>query len=146
MGSFANQHFSSRRPELQPLRSEGRQDMKNGHFIIIVAVALMAGMAAGPSYGDEQPTDQQKTYYLNCIEREIDNYSCKVVHAKSRSKNLQTYGENAALKAVFLSKNRDALVQEMIVQKVSMRPHAVHHYLQQRFVNETLVQTAKVRP
>jgi hypothetical protein len=128
MGSFANQHFSSRRPELQPPRSEGRQDMKNGNFIIIVVVTLVTGMAAGPSYGDEQ----QKTYYLNCIEREIDNYSCKVVHAKSRSKNLQTYGENAALKAVFLSKNRETLVQEMIVQKVSMRPHAVHQYLLQR--------------
>jgi len=106
--------------------------MKNSHFIIIAVVALMVGMAAGPSCGDEQPTDQQKTYYLNCIEREIDNYSCKVVHAKSRSKNLQTYGENAALKAVFLSKNRDALVQEMIVLKVSMRAHAVHQYLLQR--------------
>ena len=106
--------------------------MKNGHFIIISVAVLMAGMAAGPSYGDEQPTDQQKTYYLNCIEREIDNYSCKVVHAKSRSKNLQTYGENAALKAVFLSKNRDALVQEMIALRVSMRPHAVHQYLLQR--------------
>ncbi len=106
--------------------------MKNSHFIIIAVVALMVGMAAGPSCGDEQPTDQQKAYYLNCIEKEIDNYSCKVVHAKSRSKNLQTYGENAALKAVFLSKNRDALVQEMIVQKVSMRSYAVHQYLLQR--------------
>jgi hypothetical protein len=106
--------------------------MKNGHFIIIVAVALLVGMAAGPSYGDEQPTDQQKNYYLNCIEREIDNYSCKVVHANSRSRNLQAYGQNAALKAVFFSKNRDALVQEMIAQKVSMRPHAVHQYLLQR--------------
>ena len=120
--------------------------MKNGHFIMIVVVALMVGMAAGPSYGDEQPTDQQKTYYLNCIEREIDNYSCKVVHANSRSRSLQAYGQNAALKAVFFSQNRDALVEEMIAQKISMRPHAVHHYLQQRFVNETLVQTAKVRP
>jgi hypothetical protein len=120
--------------------------MKNGHFIIIAVVALMVGMPAVPSYGDEQPADQQKAYYLNCIEREIDNHSCKVVHAKSRSKNLQAYGENAALKAVFLSKNRDALVQGMIAQKVSMRPHAVHHYLQQRFFKETTVQKAKVRP
>jgi hypothetical protein len=120
--------------------------MKNGHFIMIVVVALMLGMAAGPCYGDEQPTDQQMNYYLNCIEREIDNYSCKVVHADSRSRNLQAYGQNAALKAAFFSKNKDALVQEMIAQKVSMRPYAVHHYLQQRFVKETLVQTAKVRP
>jgi hypothetical protein len=31
-----------------------------------------------------------------------------------------------------LVQNRDTLAQEMVVQKVSMRPHAVHHYLLQR--------------
>jgi hypothetical protein len=45
-----------------------------------------------------------------------------------------------------LSQNRDALVQEMIAQKVSMRPHAVHQYLRQRFYQEALIQTAKVNP
>jgi hypothetical protein len=46
---------------------------------------------------------------------------------------LQGYGEQAALRTAYLSKNKEALVQEMIARKVSMRPHAVHQYLLQRY-------------
>ena len=69
-----------------------------------------------------------------------------MVHTASRSKNLRTYGRQAALKTAFLSQNKDALVQEMIAQKVSMRPHAVHHFLLNRFNRESHPQTAKLAP
>jgi hypothetical protein len=120
--------------------------MKPGHFMAIAMAWLAIGMWALPACGDESPADQQKNYYLNCIDKEIDSYSCKVVHSASRSKNLQAYGQQAALRTEFLSKNKDALVQEMIAQKVSMRPHAVHQYLRQRFYQEALIQTARVNP
>jgi len=120
--------------------------MKTRHFIGILMVTLMVGMVALPACGNEPNIDQQKNYYLQCINAEIDTYSCKVVHVNSRSKNLQTYGENAALRTAFLSQNRDALVQEMIAQNVSMRSHAVHQYLRQRFYEESHVQMAKVKP
>ena len=45
-------------------------------------------------------------------------------------------GESAARRTAFLTKNSDALAQEMLAQKVSMRPHAVHQYLRQRFSQE----------
>jgi hypothetical protein len=120
--------------------------MKTRHFIGTLMVTFMVGMVTLPARGDQPSIDQQKNYYLQCINAEIDAYSCKVVHVNSRSKNLQTYGESAALRTAFLSQNKDALVQEMIAQKVSMRPHAVHQYLRQRFDQESLVQTAKVKP
>ena len=116
--------------------------MKSRLVIVMAMVCLTAGIWALPAYGDESPADQQKSYYLKCINEEIDNYSCKVALTTSRSKNLQTYGEKPALRTAFLSQNRDVLVQEMVAQKVSLRPQAVQQYLRQRFNQETHVQTA----
>ena len=116
--------------------------MKPGHFMAIAMAWLAIGMWALPACGDESPADQQKSYYLKCINDEIENNSCKVVLTASRSKKLQAYGEKAALRTVFLSQNRDALAQEMVAQKVSMRPQAVQQYLRQRFNQETHVQMA----
>ena len=80
--------------------------MRTRHFIGMAMVTLMVGMMALPACGNEPNIDQQKNYYLQCINAEIDTYSCKVVHVNSRSKNLQAYGENAALRTAFLSQNR----------------------------------------
>ena len=120
--------------------------MKTRFIISMAMVGLAATLWALPARSDDSPVAKQASYYLNCINEEIDNYSCKVVHVNSRSQNLKAYGENAALRTAFLSKNRDALVQEMIAQKIILRPHAVHQYLRQRFEQETLAQTAKVKP
>jgi hypothetical protein len=117
--------------------------MKTRLVTIIIIGCLAAAIGAIPAYGDEVSSEQQKRYYLDCINVEIDNNSCKVALLGSRSRNLQTYGSNAARKAVFLSQNREALVQEMMVLNVSMRPHAVHQYLLQRFSLETSMQAAK---
>ena len=116
--------------------------MKTRLVIVMAMVCLAAGVWALPARGDESPADQQKSYYLKCIDKEIDHYSCQVAMTSSRSKNLQAYGETAALKTAFLSRNRDALVQEMMAQKVSMRPQAVQQYLRQRFNQEAAVVTA----
>src|SRR5512139_884137 len=117
--------------------------MKSRLVIVMAIVGLTAGIWAFPACGDESPADQQKSYYLKCINDEIENNSCKVVLTASRSKNLQAYGETAALRTVFLSKNRDALVQEMIAQKVSLRPQAVQQYLRQRFNQEAHEEMAR---
>jgi hypothetical protein len=120
--------------------------MKTRLVIGIAIVCLTAGIWALPACGGESPANQQKDYYLKCIKAEIDNYSCKVVHATSRSGNLQAYGKSAARRTAFLAHNRDALAQEMIAQKISMRPHAVHQYLRERFSQEDHVQIATKRP
>ena len=117
--------------------------MKSRLVIVMAMVCLTAGILALPACGDESPADQQKSYYLKCINDEIENNSCKVVLTASRSKNLQAYGETAALRTFFLSKNRDALVQEMVAQKISLRPQAVQQYLWQRFNQEAHVQMAR---
>lgn len=117
--------------------------MKTRLVTIIIVGCLAAAAGAIPACGDEVSSEQQKRYYLDCINAEIDSNSCKVALLGSRSRNLQTYGNSAARKAVFLSQNRDALVQEMMVQNVGMRPHTVHQYLLQRFSLETSMKAGK---
>jgi hypothetical protein len=116
--------------------------MKTRLVIMIIIGCLASAIGAIPACGDQSPADQQKNYYLECINAEIENASCKVALTGSRSKNLRAYGEKAALKTVFLSRNRDALVQEMLAQKVSMQPQAVKQYLLQRFNEEAHVRLA----
>ena len=107
--------------------------MKSRVVTGIALACLAAGVWALPASGDESYADPQGSYYLRCINDEIDSNSCQVALVTSRSKNLQAYGERAALRAAFLSKNREVLVQEMVAQKVSLRPQAVQQYLRQRF-------------
>jgi hypothetical protein len=119
----------------------------NTRLVIGMAIVfLTVGIWALPARGDESPVDQQQNYYLKCINAEIDNYSCKVGFATSRSKNLQAYGESSARRTAFLTQNRDALVQEMLAQKVSMRPHAVQQYLRKRLSQEAPIKMAMGRP
>jgi hypothetical protein len=112
-------------------------------IIVICIFSVSAGSWIFPAWSDDSTANQEKTYYLKCINNEIESYSCKVQFTTSRSTNLQGYGEQAALRTVYLSKNKEALVQEMIAQKVSMRPHAVHQYLLQRCNQE--IGSAKAR-
>lgn len=117
--------------------------MKTRLIMITVLACLAAGWGAFSAHGGEASIDPQQSYYLDCIHQEIDHYSCKVVLVNSRSRHLRDYGSEASRKAKFLAENKDALVQEMMVQKVSMRPHAVHQYLLQRFSLETPLQAAE---
>jgi hypothetical protein len=113
--------------------------MKHRLVTIIMIVCLAMAMGAVPARGDESSVAQRKSFYLKCVDTEIENDSCKVILTGSRSRQLQAYGEKAALRTVFLSRNRVALVQEMAAQNVSMQPQAVQQYLRERFNQETHV-------
>lgn len=111
--------------------------MKHRLVTVIVIVCLASALGAAPACGDESSADQRKSFYLKCVNTEIENDSCKVVLTGSRSKNLQVYGEKAALRTVFLSRNKEALVREMVAQEVNLQPQAVQQYLRERFNQET---------
>jgi hypothetical protein len=110
--------------------------------MIIGLIGLAVAIGAVPAISDTSVADRQKSYYLDCIQDEIDANSCKLVLVTSRSETLREYGIAAAQKAAFLTKNRDALVEEMVLRKVSMRPHAVHQYLLRRFNEENDIRMA----
>jgi hypothetical protein len=59
------------------------------------------------------------------------------LRAHRNAEELIQQGESKTLmhamrRKAFLVQNRDSLAQEMVVQKISMRPYAVHQYLLQR--------------
>jgi len=116
--------------------------MKTRFIMIIGLVVVAMAVGAGPACSDPPATNPQKSYYLDCIQNEIDTYSCKLDLVTSRSDNLRGYGIEAARKAAFLTKNREALVEEMALRNVSMRPQAVHQYLLRRFNEENDVRMA----
>jgi hypothetical protein len=106
-------------------------------FIITMAMVSLGGMiGAFPALSDDISVEQQMSYYLKFINEEIENCESKQALTGSRSKNLQNCGTNAMRRKAFLVQNRDVLVQEMVVQKVKIRPHAVHQYLLQRCSQE----------
>lgn len=113
--------------------------MKHRLVTIIMIVGLAMAMGAVAARGDESSVAQRRGFYLKCVDTEIENDSCKVILTGSRSRHLQAYGEKAALRTVFLSRNRLVLVDELVAQKVSMQPQAVQQYLRERFNQETHV-------
>jgi len=101
-------------------------------FTIMAMVGIAVTIWALPVLGGASTVEQQRSYYLKCINDEISSCESKQALTGSRSKNLQGCAMNAMRRKAFLVQNRDTLAQEMIVQKVSMRPYAVHQYLLQR--------------
>lgn len=101
-------------------------------FTIMAMVGIAFTIWALPALSEDCTVEQQRSYYLKCINDEISSCESKQALSGSRSKNLQGCAMNAMRRKAFLVQNRDTLAQEMVVQKVSMRPHAVHQYLLQR--------------
>ena len=101
-------------------------------FTIMAMVGIAVTIWALPVLSDNSNVEQQRSYYLKCINDEISSCESKQALSGSRSKNLQSCAMNAMRRKAFLVQNRDTLAQEMVVQKVSMRPHAVHQYLLKR--------------
>jgi len=101
-------------------------------FTIMAMVSIAFTIWALPVLSEDSTVEQQKSYYLKCINDEISSCESKQALSGSRSQNLQGCAMNAMRRKAFLVQNRDTLAQEMVVQKVSMRPHAVHQYLLQR--------------
>jgi hypothetical protein len=120
--------------------------MKTRFFIGMAMVGLVLTIWTSAGWSEESAVTQQKAYYLKCIGGEIENYSGKVAFTTSRSKNLQEYGESAALRVAFLSKNRDVLVEEMTAQNIRLHGQAVHQYLLQRFNQVFDTAVAKSEP
>jgi hypothetical protein len=106
--------------------------MKTRFIISMAMVSLALSIGAFPALSADITVEQQRSYYLKFIDEEIESCESKQALTGSRSKNLQNCGTNAMRRKAFLVQNRDFLVQEMVVQKVNMRPHAIHQYLLQR--------------
>lgn len=52
--------------------------MKTRLVTILIIGCLASTIGVLPACGDESPADQQNSYYLKCINEEIDANSCKV--------------------------------------------------------------------
>jgi hypothetical protein len=107
--------------------------MKTRFAVIIGLVFFATVMGATWAGADSTGVDSQRRFFLKCIDQEIANYSGKVELVNSSSENLREYGSESARKVVFLVKNRQDLAEEMTAQKISMRSHAVHQFLNTRF-------------
>ncbi len=111
--------------------------MKTRFIMSVGMIGMALVMAAATAFGGSAAADRQRSYYRDCIQGEIGSCNPKMKLATSRSEHLRTYGDRAVQKEAFLRKNSDALVEEMVIRNVTMRPHAVHQYLLHRFNEES---------
>jgi hypothetical protein len=115
--------------------------MKTKHILMAAMVCMAIGMGVVTAEGGGSAAAGPKGYYLDCIDKEIQSAGGKVSLVESRSENLKSCGIQAARRVQYLMKNREALAQEMAERGVSMRPHAVHQFLLNRF-NENMTELA----
>ena len=101
--------------------------------IVATLFILTILTSAGPAVADGT---QQEDFYSTCIDNKIALCESKSILNDSRSSTLCDYAGLNQTKAEFYRNNRTELVQEMVKQDVTMKPHRVDYFLNKAFYEQ----------
>ena len=109
--------------------------MKGKTFIIAGMVVLLFVTSIGAWPGASQAVEDEELikYYNDYILKCISKSQSKTILQTSRSENLQSCGALSKQKVIFLKENQDMLVDEMIKNRIGMKPYKIEYYLNKRF-------------
>lgn len=102
-------------------------------LIITLPLAFMGFCGFFATAGNCFDEGQASQFYESCIVKELEKCRAKDRLHHSKSKNLREYAEVKTCKAAFLTDQKDALIQEMLKNRIALRPHRVAAYLNHRF-------------
>ena len=107
--------------------------MKGRASIIITMAVVISLIAAFPATGQTAENEQLVKYYQNYISKCISKNKSKAGLQTSKSENLRSCAVVYKQKAVFLTNNKNALVDEMIRKEIGAKPYKIDYYLNKRF-------------
>jgi len=98
------------------------------NLIVFVFMGFLNSTAFSGDY------EEMTKYYENCIFREIEKCSSKLILlGDSKSENLQDYVRIKAKKLEFLAAEQDRLIEEMINIKFEPKNYKIDLFLNSRF-------------
>jgi hypothetical protein len=102
-----------------------------------VLLSIMLVIALFPSISESSDKDGVINYYRACIMKEIDGCNAKVeLYQPSKSGNLRNYGKLKEQKLIFLTKQKDLLIERMIEAQIAPKQHKVEVFLNSTFFKE----------
>ena len=101
-------------------------------------VWVISLIAAFPAKGQTVENEQLVKYYREYISKCISKNISKAGLQTSKSENLRSCGILYKKKAIFLTNNQNALIDEMIRKEIGKKPYKVDYYLNKRF-NEMII-------
>ncbi len=107
--------------------------MKTKYFFMASAILLATMLCISPAWCEPPVEDDQGVSYENYVDEQIQHNEFKSTLGSAKTPNLQKNAEISREKAEFLRNNRDALISEMKVNNVEMKPYKMHRYLNQTF-------------
>ena len=77
--------------------------------------------------------NQLVKFYENYINEKISSCHLKFQLKESRSENLQKCAAMEIIKAIFLKRDREALIEEMINSNVGVKEYKIEYFLNKKF-------------
>ncbi|MGA7878011.1 MAG: hypothetical protein WCA08_20300 [Desulfoferrobacter sp.] len=102
---------------------------KIGAALFILVILASSGLAMSDG-------TQQENFYNTCIDNKIAQCESKLLLNDSRSNTLCNYAHLNQTKAEFYENNRDELVQQMVEEDITMKPHRVDYFLNKAFFDQ----------
>ena len=107
--------------------------MRSTISTVILVIALATMMFAMPAIGEERNTLETRAKLETLIERYIASCGAKSEMLNSRSEAIRKSAIRSCRIASFCMTSREALVNEMLENKVEPKPYKVSHYLNEKF-------------
>jgi hypothetical protein len=107
--------------------------MKAKELFIIGLASVMIFAGAIQIAAESQSDEQLNAFYENYISEKIAKNQSKTSLKTSRSENLRLAAEKAEKQVMFLTLNKDILVDEMTEQDIGQKPYKIEKYLKERF-------------
>jgi hypothetical protein len=101
--------------------------------VFVQLTVFLVLVIATTAFGE---TDQQRDFYSACLDWKISKCEAKSAVRNSTSTSLYHYAELNRHQADFYENNREALIQEMLNQGLTLKKHEVEHFLIKSFFHE----------
>ena len=108
-------------------------------LVVLVVVGLIVAVFIGNQAANIEPltTDELIKFYENCIDRTILICQSKIRrHSSSRSKEIRQAVKIFSNKAVFLTNNKQALINEMLANNIETKHYKVNYFLDRAFFQD----------
>ena len=102
-------------------------------LIVFLLVWMITFIGALPSTCISSDNEELTKFYRDFISSVISKCQAKKCLYKSRSENLRCCAAKASNKAVFLQKNKEMLISEMIKNDIGTKPYKIKYFLNTKF-------------
>jgi hypothetical protein len=114
--------------------------MKKQILLVIFVTILACFLGAFSAIcGEVEKDTRLKNYYEDFITSKISKCYSKAQLKKSKSVHLQSCAAKEVKKAIFLSENKEMLIDEMIKRDIGVKTYKIEYFLNGKFYESSVI-------